>query len=643
MRRFLVFVPSLFFSSGLAAAASAAPLNEIVVTGTLSPQPLDRVPATIRVIDRAQWEKQGAATIAEALRDLPGLSLVQSGGPGAQSSVFLRGADSDHVLVLLDGLPLNDASIPGAAFNFGDDTPANLESIEIAYGPTSIFYGSNAIGGVIQLRTAVGAAKSFSPRIALEDGNHGTWRVETGARGTLGQVDYAAGYEHFSTRGENATPQRIAPNGDADGARIDTGSFNVRWRADENLTVESFIRLRENRFELDNTAADDPNSRGRARSFAWRTAVEQRFAGERGALTLAFAGNDIHREFVNPSNNGVGDIQDDDYDSNRRFADAALRFAPIPQLTLLVGAQWRRDAVEQRALTLFGGTLAFRQTVDRAQSNTAVFAAAQWRPIERLDITAGLRRDDPSDFKAETTSRFGAQLALNPLPVSVFINRATAFNAPTLFDRFGTNNFGYRGNPNLLPETGRSWEVGLRGETLALSSRIALSWQAGYSETRLRNLIQNDFARNTTVNIGRSRLRAADGSVTLVFADMADISLGYAHVDARNAVTDARLLRRPTQQFSLGAGFALGTNTQLNGTFRVIGKRDDVAYDDRGRFLGVRRVAAYSLVDVALRQAFTETVSASLSVRNLFDKAHEPANGFAGPGRSVRLTLRAVY
>jgi vitamin B12 transporter len=632
-------ITSLVLLAGSAAQAAAPP--EITVTATGAPTALARVPGSVVVRDRATWERFGTPLLADALATVPGLALVQAGGPGAQSSAFLRGADSDHVLLLIDGVPLNDASIPGAAFNFGDDSLSGFDRAEIVFGPVSTLYGSNALGGVISFTTRLGGESPFVPRAAVQGGSHDTWRVEAGARGTLGRLDYAASAERFETGGESAVPKRIAPNGDADGAKITTGAAHLRARVSETVAIEGFVRVRENRFDIDGTASDDPNATGRARALTWRAATTGSFLDARLSTTLSIAETDTRREFVNPPNAPGGSVQDDDYWSKRRFIDASARYALTPQTILLAGAQGTRDRVEQRTATL--GGFSFRQNVNARQNAWAAFAQLQTRLLDRLDLVAGARREEPEGYGGKTVYRLGTQLALKPVPLSVYANVATGFNAPTLFDRFGTSSFGFRGNPNLKPESIRAVEIGLRSESVTLGEGLTgVATVSAYRST-VRDLIQTDFARNTTVNIGRARLKGVDASVTFDWRSLASLTLSYSHTDPRNRVTGARLLRRPTNAWNALLSISPVEKLTLAGQIKYVGKRDDVAYSNTGAFLGTRRVDGYTVADLSLRYAVTEIITLTADAKNLFDKDYEPANAFAGQGRTVLIGARASF
>jgi vitamin B12 transporter len=189
-------------------SGTVVPLHEVVVTATRIPTEVENIPAGVSVVDRDTMQTRDYDTLTDALSALPGLRVSQSGGPGGNASVFIRGTNSDHVLVLLDGMPINDAADPDGAFNFGVDTLGDIERIEVVRGPMAAVYGANAVGGVINLITRTGTQPGLHVTGDLAGGYPAQGMGTVNVSGISGLWDYSATTEAQTQRGFDSTPQR---------------------------------------------------------------------------------------------------------------------------------------------------------------------------------------------------------------------------------------------------------------------------------------------------------------------------------------------------------------------------------------------------------------------------------------------------
>ena len=276
---------------------------ETVVTATRVATPVTDIPAGVTVIDRQTIEERGYLTLTDALSAVPGIRVSQSGGPGGNASVFVRGTNSNQVLVLRDGMPLNDASDSSGAFNFGVDTLADVERIEVIRGPMAALYGSGAIGGVINLISRQGHEPGFHLTGELAGGYPKQLEGNANASGIQGPFDYSATVEGEDLRGYDTTPQRESiytgvPQGFAD----TIGTLNLGYTPTDGTRLSLFLRARRAVFgfnALGNPTFDNSNSTGTDELVAWPgrhhfQAVQWRLRNER--LRRAPAGRQaLHR------------------------------------------------------------------------------------------------------------------------------------------------------------------------------------------------------------------------------------------------------------------------------------------------------------------------------------------------------------
>ena len=286
MRSILVLLATTLLTPALADPPAEQPdatVPPVVVTATRVPTPAIDIPAGVTVITRQDIETYRYNTLVDALRSVPGLRVAQSGGPGGQASVFIRGTNSDAVLVLRDGMPINDASDSDGAFNFGIDTLADVQRIEIIRGPMAALYGSGAIGGVINLITRRGTEEGAHWEGDLSGGYPAQIRGSAVASGIEGPVDYALVLESQSQRGYDTTPQRESIyTGVPQGYRDRLATLNLGYTVVPGTRVSLLLRAHESLFgfnELGDPTFDDSNASGTDDNLLGRIGVTSNLFG----------------------------------------------------------------------------------------------------------------------------------------------------------------------------------------------------------------------------------------------------------------------------------------------------------------------------------------------------------------------------
>ena len=265
-------------------AEPAVTIPDTVITATRVPTPITDIPAGVTVIDRQAIDDSGATTLGDVLATVPGLHVSPSGGPGGQSSVFMRGTNSGHVLVLRDGMPINDGSDPSDAFNFGIDSLSDIERIEIIRGPMAALYGSGAIGGVINLISRRGAPGAPVVETDLSGGYPATVQGSAQASGVTGPFDYSLTLESQSRRGFDSTPQRMTNiyTGTPEGFRDRIATANLGYVPIDGTRLSLFLRGDESLFgfnDLGSPTFDDSNSTGTVSSLLGRIGVASKLFG----------------------------------------------------------------------------------------------------------------------------------------------------------------------------------------------------------------------------------------------------------------------------------------------------------------------------------------------------------------------------
>ncbi len=648
MRRLLLLSTALL--AGLPAHAQYA-VPETIVSATRIPTPAERVPAAITVLTRTEIEEHGWQTLAEALRTVPGMRLVQSGGLGQNASAFIRGAASRHVLVLLDGVPLNDASEPNGAFNAGNELLGDIERIEIVRGPASSLYGSGALGGVINLVT-----RRAPPNTPIQGfgeiagGSDRTARGMLGAAGNTERFDWMVAGQALSTAGQDIVPRRMATHtGDADGLRAKAATARFGVRLDAATRVEALFRWRQNHLQLDDAPfqrLDDPDYWGRDRNWLGSVRAETALAGF-WTTGLRVSVTQDRRRYVNQPDVANFSDTDDTYRGERRTVDWGnqLRLGDVGAFSdvgLAFGVTHQRESSDSRSIAF--GTVT---STDARADSMAYHAGLQGRLFERLDLSLGVRHDEADGYDGFTSWRAGGVLAVPEIASRLRASAGTGFKAPSLFQRFGVIGTFFRGNPNLRPERSFGWETGIETDVALAGRPDFATFGATYFDQRFRQLINFNPAFDSLENIDRAKARGVEFSATVRPVDWLEASLAWTITETLDEATNRPLPRRPRNVVALSARVepvrglvvvpeVLFTGPSLEGAF--------AAYDDQGNAITVPSYnKSGTVVNLTGSYRVTPQITAFAEGRNVGGSRFEPANGFVTPGRSLVVGTRFVF
>jgi vitamin B12 transporter len=646
-------------STALAADTAAdtdtdAPTREIVVTATRVPTPVVDIPAGVSVIDRKTIEDRDYTTLTQALSAIPGVRVSQSGGPGGNASVFVRGNNSNAVLVLRDGMPLNDASDSSGAFNFGVDTLADVERIEVIRGPMAALYGSGAIGGVINLISRQGHEPGIHVTGDLSGGYPKQVLGNVNASGIQGPLDYSATFESQSEQGYDTTPQRESIyTGVPDGFRALVGTLNLGYTPIDGTRLSLFLRARQAWYGFNALGAptfDDSNSTGQDYSLLGRVGVASKLFGGtyETSVYLGRLQNDRqYTETLNPldPNQASNDSRYHSYRTDLQWNNTVhlsdLMNMPMLSATdLTFGYEHTADNINVKVNSASGG-FPFMQGARASMTDNALYAGLQTTLWQRLSLT-GQVRQDWVDANSPFTWRLGAVLDVPEVATRFKAAYGTAFRAPSLFDRFGIDSFGYIGNPNLKAESAQGWEAGFITTLNAFGHSDAISFGATYFNEQVQDLIVAQFVPvDTAVNIGSAHIQGVETQLNLRPAGWLLLQATYTFTDAQNADLGSRLLRRPQNTASFNAtitplpGLTIAPELLLTGAFQ------DFLVDDGGTATSTIVSSPHGLIaNLTITYDVAPHVQLYANGLNLFNSRFEPVNGYQTPGPSFLAGVR---
>lgn len=634
----------LAFARSRAAAQSPADttrLGDLVVTATQVPTRQDSLPAATTVIHGDDLRARGVALVLDALREVPGLAVVQAGSSGAQTSIFLRGGESDYVKVLLDGIPLN---VPGGSINLANLTTADLDRIEIVRGPASVLYGADAMSGVIQLFTrgaaggghvdleAGGATYSSSNLVAHADASgHGWFLSGTGSRlATDGTYAFNSGYRNLA--GSLQAGLDHGTNGRA-ALTIRYGDATAHFPTDGNG-----VPFDHNQFTTEKSLA--------AGLDAWWP------AGTDGTVHLSGFASRLNEGFTNRSDtpadtSGFDFVEDRSGVTWRRGIDLRLdRRRGGGTVSLGAGLEHETDDDHDVGESNFGAGIASDTSVlNAARTTRDLYLQVLSDPGARVSTQFGARLDDNSAFGKFATWRAAATLHLND-QARVWASAGTAFKAPTFSELFAASAYEV-GNPALRPERTTSSEAGV--ETQTADRRLTVGATAFWQQFHdLIQYVSGAPGDPTYVNLGGASARGVEATARALLSSRLSLQAHWTWLHTE--VTDtgsassvsfqqgATLIRRPAS--SGGATVAYrGNGVTAAATVFHSGSRDDV---DFSGFPANRVILpAYTTVDLALtapihRQGVRSPgVTLTLRGENLFDATYQQVFGFPGRGRTL--------
>ncbi|MBP7566967.1 MAG: TonB-dependent receptor [Burkholderiaceae bacterium] len=580
----------------LAQPASGHPLPETVVTASRIEQRVqDALPAST-VITRQDIERAQTSDLPTLLSRVAGVQIAQTGGMGSVSSLFIRGAESRHTLVLVDGVPVNNLTVGTSAIEHL--SLANIERIEIVRGNVSAIYGSAALGGVVQIFTR-GAPSTPQASVTAMAGPRDAYRLDANASVRLATgTSVSAGAEKLRGQQYNYTKQAALPgtNPDVDGYEREAFSASIVHELGTGSSIGLRLRNAEGTIRYD--SAFGPANQADVSEFRESGAsLDTRLRLADGLTAIAQLGTATDEyDTVDSSPFSVGLIK-----SNARIAKLGLEWQYLPQQRLTAGYETTRQKIRVT-------NAAYANTTRDLDSLRLGWQA----DVGRHQFQLHTRRDDYSDYGSSDTYYAGYGFRLTEA-WRLSASHSTGFNAPTFADLYYP---GYS-NPAMRPERLKSSEIGLQYAAGGHEVRATVF------ENRYRDLIAYDPVTFGPNNVAFAKNEGVELGYTGRFGATA-VRAGLTVQDPVNSTTGARLARRADTLANLGLSHDIGP-WSFNGDLRYTGERPD----------GARRLGGYTRVDVAASYALNKQFRLLGRIDNLTDKDETTAFGYRLPGRSL--------
>lgn len=616
--------------------ASASEPSAYSVAPTGLTQPVEAAASSVSVITGSEIEARQTRNATDLLSTVPGLAVSQTGGPGGSSAVFIRGTNSNHTKVFIDGIDVTNPFDANRAFDFGLLSTFDIGRVEVLRGPQSGLYGADPIGGVVVVYTKDGDGPLKMDAL-IEGGSFGTLNEAVGARGTHNGLRYSFNASHQSVDGVTVTPRHVLLPGQRP---LENGYENWTFSGKLGADVSPFLsfnvaaRYTDSETTFQSDSFDLATFTSRPENALTRTSSDQLYT--RGETILSLYGGrlksivglnytEVDSTTITPSSGttaGVGTRVKTDW---RTVAQVA------PGVTLVTGGDWQNERLTQPGLAV-------------EEESIGGYVQAQLQPVRNFFITGNWRRDDNENFGSATTWRVAPVAVIDATGTTFRASTGTAYKAPSLTQRYQDfPAFAFFANRNLRPEESRGMDIGFEQELFSGRARTGLT----YFRNNITDLIEfvSDPATftSTVENVGQARTSGIEVFFSADLSDTVRLRADYTYTEALNLKTHLDLLRRPRDKASLSLGWQPISPLLLTGTLLYVGERFDVdrvsgsTVDANG---GRIRSGEYVTVNVAADYKVNEQVSLIGRIDNLLDERYEDPSGFLRPGLGAYAGVR---
>lgn len=583
-----------------------AETEQVIVSATRFDIPLDQSPASVSVIGSEEMEQKQIERVGDALRGVPGVSVVQTGTAGQLTSVFIRGLRSEHTQVLLDGIPINQG-LQGA-FNFADLTTDDIDRIEVVRGPQSTLYGPRALAGVIQIFTKQGTG---TPGVlfAAEGGSYDTFREWSQSDGKVDEFDYSVGASRLDT--DNARPNNNYRN---TAAIADAG-----WSPNEQLRIGSLFTYSVSDTGNPNTIFD-PRPIDHFLTERWLIGPHIDWRPTEWWDNKLIVSYDHERQINNPNEDGfVGPTR---ALFERTQVDYQNDLRPASWLTLTSGFFYSRvNAGQERPFVLFGPTFVSDHTEE-----IAGFLQATVTPFENLIFVAGGRFDHFNQFGGVWTYRFASSYKIAKTDTTLHSSVATGFSPPSSQDKIFGNNFG------LQPEHDLGWDIGV--EQRLWENRMAVGL------TYFHNDLSNVIGFNglfQTLNLGAAETQGLEAELRAQPVTDLAVTMSYTYLDAEKTSSSdisqpqgARLPRRPRNEIYVSGSYLWFKKLRTTVEAKFVNAREELNFGGPNF-----DIEDYSFVNIAGEYDLNPHMSIFARIDNLTNEHYSEVFGFPALGRAA--------
>jgi len=615
--------------SGNSNASGSTP--QLSVATTKIGIPVDRVGSFVTVVTKDQIRQMQANTIVDVLKRVPGVDVAQNGGLGQTASIFIRGMNSEHTMVLVDGIEVNDPMSPNRAFNFPDMISLDsVDRIEVVRGPQSQLYGSDAIGGVINIITNTGSGRPTA-YIRSQGGSYGTIQNDADLRGGLGsdKVGFTLHATQQRTAGFSISSNRYG-NHERDPFHMTSLTGQTSYQPTKHFSLNFLSRYSDAKSSLDAQGGfngDDPN---------YFLRQKMMLLGGRSRLTLM---DGRFEQIVRLSSNAHWMRFANDYDQANQYSERAAYNSHLMKIDVQNNFQLNkmnklmggveisneRGYLNDLFQSSFGpsGT----QVTNRTATNVGLYFQDYIKLTDRWFTTAGVRWDEYNRFGHATTYRAATNYVIPETGTTFKASYGTGFKAPTLYQLYVSSPF-VTGNTNLKAERSQGWDVGVEQKLFKNKFFIGATYYHNHVNNLINTITLPSFMSQYS-NVGNARMEGGEVYSTYTPYRWLTLRSSYSATYARDLDNHEQLLRRPHNKYSFNVNIQPSEKWNLNLDITHVGNRID---DNFATFPATRVILNhYTMINLALSYKLSKNCTLFGRLVNLLDTPYEEIKGYGTP------------
>jgi vitamin B12 transporter len=592
-------------------------IGEIVVTSERFEESVEDVGSSVSVVTDTEIEEKGNISVSDILRDIPGISLVRNGGVGGYTSMFIRGAESSHALVMIDGVEMNDPMSPARSFDWANLLTGDIERIEIVRGPQSTLYGSDAMGGVVNIITKQGKGKPVIGGL-FEGGSFYTFRESIYSRGAFSRGDYSVSLSRLDSKGFSAA----ALGDEKDGYNNTT--FNAKVDVDlyQKLKWYGNLRYLEAWSELDNGAfGDDPNFSMDTTSLSGKTGIEHSLT-DWWKYDLNFSWLNLHRDDRNAFDEfHLFDDSKDWFDGVNYKGDWQNTINLGDISTLVGGVEYQSEQGKSfsRMTSLLGEFIS--EFPKKTADTIGVYIQDTIKLWERLIVTFGGRYEDHEIFGSHTDYKAWASYRIPKIDTRLKGSIGTGFKAPSLFQLYSIY-----GSTDLVPEEAMSYDIGFDQPLFEEKITTGIT----YFHNDFSDLIDWDDSLWKYRNISKAKTQGVEAALNWKIFKWLDAGVTYTYLHTEDKTTGLELDRRPMHTYGLAFKWYPTEKYIVRLDLLHVGERKDIDYSNYP--YEQITLNGYTKVDLSLHYKIRPSIEFFGRIENLLDEKYEEVYGFNSAG-----------